>query len=393
MAISQTVLKRWVFIGAGQTHLLALKNLAKKLPTDIEITVVSEQTHTPIVEMFPAFIGGLYRQDEFYVSLDQLLSEVRGKYIKAGIKSIDSKNKKLKLADSSEIEFDLLSVDSDPFISTEQFPGATPHAHLLLPIELFQASILKFCQSLRGKRKVDLVFIGSGLLNIETALALRQRLKIYGADVFVHIIEVNSENEAKLMVGESVEAEIKKYCESIGFKFHSGQKIKEILATEIILDDGSRIKSDFTSLAHTIKAPVFLAKSDLELYNGFVSINQFLQASNSHIFCVGNTSKDANKKWLPSKRQIRKQSKVLSTNLKALSLQTKLKKYRPSSSDFRMMIDGQGGALAFKGSFYLSPSQFLWELKDWVDRKFLASFDPPNKKAKTPGTPEELTHA
>lgn len=374
MAITQTVLKRWVFIGAGQTHLLALKNLAKKLPADIEVTVISEQTLTPIVEMFPAFIGGLYRQDEFYVSIDELVSQLNGKYISATVKSIDSKHKKIKLTDGSEVEFDLLSVDSDPFISTEQFTGAATHAHLLLPIESFQSAILKFCQSLRGKRKVDLVFIGSGILSIETALALRQRLKIYGADVFVHIIEVAAEDEAKLVIGDSVEAEIKKYCESIGFKFHSNVKIKEILATEVLLEDGTRMKSDFTSLAHTIKAPVFLSKSDLELHGGFISINQFLQASNPHIFCVGNTSKDATKKWLPSKRQIRKQSKVLSTNMRALSLQTKLKKYRPNGSDLRMMIDGKGGALAFKGSLYLKPSNILWELKDWIDRRFLASF-------------------
>ena len=374
MAVSQTVLKRWVFIGSGQTHLLTLKNLLKRVPPEVEILFVSEQVRTPIVEMFPAFIAGLYRQDEFYVSLEELLNEVGGKLIKAKIKSIDQKNKKLKLSDDSVIEFDLLSVDSDPFIATEQFPGATSYAHLLLPINDFQNSILNFCQSLRGKRKVDLVFIGAGLLSIECALALRQRLKIYGADVFVHVIELNTEGEAKLVVADRVQSELKKYCDSLGFKFHSDVKIKEILATEILLEDGSRIKSDFTSLAHTIKAPEFLSKSDLDLYNGFVSINHFLQASNSHIFCVGNTSKDAQKKWLPSKRQIRKQAKILAHNLRALSQQTKLKKYRPNQSDFRMMIDGRGGALAFKGSLYFKPSHFLWELKDWVDKKFLESF-------------------
>ena len=389
MAVSQTVLKRWIFIGAGQTHLLALRNLYKRIPAEVEITLISDQTHTPIVEMFPAFIAGLYRQDEFYVALEKLLPGVSGKFINSSIKSIDQKNKKVKLIDDSELEFDLLSVDSDPFISTEQFPGADENAHLLLPIEGFQNSILRFCQSLRGKRKVDLVFIGAGLISIECALALRQRLKIYGADVFVHILEVENDDEAKLVIGHKIESEIKKHCESIGFKFHSNVKIKEILATEILLMDGSRIKSDFTSLAHTIRAPSFLSKSDLDLHHGFVSINHFLQASNSHIFCVGNTSKDASKKWLTSKRQIRKQAKVLAINFRALSLQTKLKKYRPSRSDLRVMIDGQGGAFAFKGSFFLKPSHFLWELKDWIDRKFLESFQFPEKKADKKKIPKE----
>ncbi len=374
MAVSQTVLKRWVFIGAGQTHLLTLRNLNRKVPADIEITFICDQCLTPVVEMFPAFVAGLYRQDEFYVSLEDLLSGVRGKLIKSSVKSMDQKNKKIKLLDGSELEFDLLSVDGDPFISTDLFSGAPVHAHLLLPIDEFQSSILSFCQSLRGKRKVDLVFIGCGLFTIECALALRQRLKIYGADVFVHLIEVEAEEDAKSVVGNKVEAEIRKFCESLGFKFHTNTKVKEILATEVILTDGVRIKSDFTTLAHTIRAPLFLSESNLELHKGFVSINHFLQSSNSHIFCVGNTSKDALRKWLPSKHQIRKQAKILATNLRALSLQAKLKKYRPNKSEMRILIDGQGGAFAFKGSFFLKPSQFLWELKDRFDKKFLESF-------------------
>ena len=381
MAVSPTVLKKWIFIGAGQTHLLALRNLSKKLPQDIEIVFVCDQLKTPIVDMFPAFVAGLYRQDEFYVSFENLLTAVHGRLIHASVKCIDQKSKKLQLSDGTEIEFDLLSVDSDPFISTEQYPGATTHAHLLLPIDDFQKSILSFCQSLRGKRKVDLVFIGTGLLSIECAFGLRQRLKIYGADVFVHIIEIESEEDVKLFDGSRVDVEIRKHAQTLGFKFHTKAKLKEILATEIVLHDGTRIKSDFTSIAHTLRAPLFLAKSDLDLHNGFVSINHFLQSSNPHIFCVGNTSKDSGKKWLVSKRQIRKQAKVLSTNLRALSLQAKLKKYRPNKSDLHILIDGQGGAFAFKGSLFFKPAHFLWELKDWLDQKFLSSFKMPDSKS------------
>ncbi len=379
MAVSQTVLKKWVFIGAGQTHLLTLRNLLKKIPAGVEIFFVSNQRQTPIVEMFPAYIAGLYKQNEFYVSLEGLVKSVNGKLIDSQVMAIDQKNKKIILANSEELEFDLLSVDCDPFLSTENFIGANQNAHLLLPIEDFQNSILRFCQSLRGKRKIDLVFIGGGLLSLECALALRQRLKIYGADVFVHILEVDSEEDAKWGVGPKVDSEIRKHCESVGFKFHTNAKVKEIFATEVLLADGSRLKSDFTSLAHSIRAPLFLSKSDLEVHKGFIAINHFLQASNSHIFCVGNTSKDSSKKWIPSKRQIRKQAKVLSQNLRALSLQTKLKKYRPNKSDFRLMIDGKGGAFGVKGSFYFRPSQFLWSLKDWVDKKFLESFRIPEK--------------
>ncbi len=399
MAVSQSVLKRWVFIGSGQTHLLTFKNLIKKVPPEIEIIVVSEETQTPVVSMFPAFVAGLYRGSEFYVPVKDLVEELGGKLVAAKVLEIDAKNKKIKLSDKSEIEFDLLSVDCDAVIATDIIAGTETFAHLLLPLRDYQKAILDFCQSLRGKRKVDLVFVGCGILAVECALAFRQRLKIYGADVFVHMLELTASDASPIQ--DKINNEIKKHCENIGFKFHTKVEVKEILATEIVLGDGQRIKTDFTTLATNFSAPKYLLESGLDLQGQFISINHFLQSSQPHMFCVGDISKDPVKKWLPTKKQVRKQARVLAHNLRALSLQTKLKKYRPNPGDFKLMIDGAGGALAFKGSFFIKPTKFLWDLKDWVDKKFIESLKLPDKNsAKSEKTgkidktgSEELNHA
>jgi NADH dehydrogenase FAD-containing subunit len=376
VAVSQSVLKRWVFIGSGQIHLMALKNLIKRVPAEVEIVVITDELETAVVSMFPAFIAGLYKSSEFFASVKEVIDELGGKLVHAQVLRIDSKNKKIKLSDKSEIEFDLLSVDCDAVIATDMMLGSVDHSHLMYPIREYQKAILNFCQGLRGKRKVDLAFIGCGVSAIECALAFRQRLKIYGSDVFVHMIEpISVETNS---IHPDVNDEIKKHCEEIGFKFHKQVEIKEILATEIVLSalgshEPQRIKTDFTSLACHFKAPEFLLKSGLDLLGKFISINHFLQSSNSHIFCVGDISKDPVKKWMMTQKQVRKQAKVLAINMRALSLQTKLKKYRSNPNDFKLMIDGAGGALAFKGSFFIKPSKFLWDLKDWVDQKFIAS--------------------
>lgn len=369
MAAAQTQLRRWVLLGAGQSHLLTLKKISKKAPAGVEIILIADRAQTAIASMFPAYVAGFYKKNEFYVDIESLCKENNIQFIHQKVQKLDTKNKILSLSNGEKIEYDQLSVDCGGGLEDQKIPGLLQNAYLLKPLEDYHHSMLKFCQSLRGKRKVDLVFIGAGKLAVETALALRQRLKIYGAEVNVHIVDRESRLASQLTEKNSMY--LQKHCEELGFRFHFDIRVKEIRPTEVILANDQILKSDFTTLATPQIAQDFLLKSNLDIQHEHVLVNASLQSSDPHVFVVGDCALDTSRNWVRGDVQYAKQANVIVANMRAQSLGKKIKKFRPKKLDSAFIIDGEGGAIIAKGKMLLPASEFLWKLKDWIDTKFI----------------------
>ena len=96
-----------VLAGGGHSHALVLLRWAMnpKLKPDGMITLVNQSSTTIYSGMFPGVVSGKYKIDEILIDLRNLAAKAGVSFLKAEIEGIDLKQKKLRLAGRSEIEY------------------------------------------------------------------------------------------------------------------------------------------------------------------------------------------------------------------------------------------------------------------------------------------------
>jgi selenide,water dikinase len=371
---SETTKKIWVFLGLGYTHLLALKRFADSPPPDVQIVIVCEKNQRPHSPMFTSFMAGFYRAEEIYISVDAVIEKLGAELINASGVDLNAEKKKLKLSNDKTISYDLLSIDVDPEPDFKTFIGAREFAHFMYPMDSYQKDVLDFCDGLRGKKKLTIVQIGAGTTGVESALALLQRLKTYGAEVTVHLVE--SEQRILGAHNAKVADALSQVLIEHRVELHLGQKVKEITAKEVILDDGTAIKADFTTICVPPVAPTWYAKTGLQLKFGFFVANQHLQTSSSSIFAVGESAISEERPWPRTLAAAIKQAPVLAYNMRSSLTGQPMKRFRGVKSYLSLIIDGEGRAIGSRGSLYFPRSGLMWAWKDSMNRKFLRIFAP-----------------
>jgi NADH dehydrogenase FAD-containing subunit len=227
---------------------------------------------------------------------------------------------------------------------------------------------MDFCDSLRSRREVSIVQVGSENGGLESVLSLIRRLKAYGTKPSVHLIEP----AARLMPNHpaKLSKEMLKVAEENKITVHLETEVNEVHRSSIELSNGTEIASDFTSVALPLEADEWIKDSGLKLHSGVLKVNHHLQASEHNVFAVGTIAIDPERPWPRSQMAAVKQAKVLFQNLKASVLAQPLKKYRPSPNHVEYVSDGDGRALLTRGNMVLRRRPLFWSWKVKRDQKF-----------------------
>ena len=234
---------------------------------------------------------------------------------------------------------------------------------------------MSFCDSLRSRRKVNLVQIGTDYQGLECCLALIRRLKTYGVEPRVYVVEQGP----RILPGatKKAAAEMMKVLDAHKCEVLLDTKIQEITAHEVIVGDGEHLPSDFTSMSLPVETAPWLAKVGLELYDKLIRVNHHFQTTEDCVFAVGDGAVDPERPWPRTYKTAAKQAKVLVANMKARSLGQPLKKYRPVRTATTFLTDGNGKAALSRGSLSFSLSHFFWNWKARRDLSFLELFTRP----------------
>ncbi len=172
-------LQHLVLVGAGPRHRAVLRELGKKRPVNLRVTLISHHPKPIDANRLFGFVMGFDAQADCEVDLTPLL-EASGAVLKLGqVTGLSVTDKQLTLTNEEVLPYNLLSVDADGVLDrtcTEaRMPGALQRALLTQPVEVFFKLWPQFLQ-LTQHKPLNIAVIGDGLQAAELALAVAARL-------------------------------------------------------------------------------------------------------------------------------------------------------------------------------------------------------------------------
>jgi len=168
-------LKRALLLGAGPAHLAALKAFAAQPVASAQLAWLApgrELCHAP---MLPGWVAGAYTAAACRIPLTPLATHAHAAWHEGRVVGLDAAARRVRLADGSELGYDVLSIDLAAAPDRDAIPGAREHALFLRPLEAFMP-LWERLRALADERALCVVVVGSGVAAVELALAVAQRL-------------------------------------------------------------------------------------------------------------------------------------------------------------------------------------------------------------------------
>jgi NADPH-dependent 2,4-dienoyl-CoA reductase/sulfur reductase-like enzyme/nitrite reductase/ring-hydroxylating ferredoxin subunit len=194
----------------------------------------------------------------------------------AKVKSVDVKARRVMLESGDARDYDrlLLCTGADPI--QLKVPGADQkHVFYLRTLADSEAIIAAAGAAKRA------VVIGASFIGLEAAASLRTR------GLEVNVVAPDAVPLARVF-GETLGAHVRALHEGKGVKFSLQRSVTAIGASDVTLDDGSKLPGDIVVIGIGVRPSLDLAKAmGLEVDNGVV-VNERLESSVAGIYAAGD---------------------------------------------------------------------------------------------------------
>ncbi len=350
-----------VLAGGGHSHALLLRRWAMQpnLRPEGLITLVSRASTTLYSGMVPGLIAGYYSRDAAEIDLRQLARKSGVALVVAEIIGIDISRKELLLADRPPISFEILSLDVGA--ETKSLPNEKEFRDSvdLMPIKPLEPALDWLDQQDKEDFLADNVpfmVVGAGFAGVELALSLRHRWP----------------------------------SRKISLRAYSNQPDKEIRdalsKASILLDSSASDLNGPTLICIGNQAPDWIFSSDLPIdFNGRIRTTNTLQVlEKPFIFAAGDCAINESSPRPPSGVWAVRAAKPLAINIENLAHDLPLSKWKPRKLSLQLLGANQTNkysiAWAFLGKLKFGPNPILWQLKRFLDLRFVERFSNFNVK-------------
>ncbi|HEY9701283.1 MAG TPA: FAD-dependent oxidoreductase [Allocoleopsis sp.] len=360
--------QKLILIGGGHSHAIALKSLAFPPLSNVDITLISETSHTPYSGMLPGHIAGYYTYDQTHINLPKLTEFAQVQLLIDKVINLDLLNHQVICQNSPPISFDLLSINI----------GSTPNINSILNAEKYSIPVkpvYKFLKSWQeiltsNQNQIKIGIIGGGAGGVELALSMKKALE--------EKIQINLVHQGQELLpnhNQWVRNSLHKRLIYTGINLYLGEKVIEIEPNIIKCESGLKLESDYIFMVTKASAPTWIKTSGLTTdENGFILVTNTLQScSHSHIFAAGDIATIRNYPRPKSGVFAVKQGQPLYDNLRAYLLGEKLTNYLPQNRFLNLISMGEKRAIASWGEWGWE-GELLWYIKDYIDRQFMAQF-------------------
>ena len=347
-----------VLAGGGHSHALVLRHWAMgrwRLPPATAVTLVSRSSTSLYSGLLPAVLAGQVRPDACAIDLHRLCAAAGVSFVQAEITHLDLKQQQLQLHSLlgtsmpvlRSLRWDWLSLDVGSVTAEPVGVAGLP----IRPLEPF----LAWCAHLPPAVEV----MGSGAAAVEVVLALAARCQRQQRPCHLSLRTA----PAGLQLGN---APLVRRLEQM------------VLAQGITIRPRARhapATPDCTTVLCTgSRAPAWLRESGLSCdpRGRILTHPTLVVQGHGRIFAAGDCGVVARAPRPAGGVWAVRAATVLARNLQAALLEQPLRSWQPQAHGLVLLGDGQGGAVAQRGPFWLGPHPWLWRWKQHLDHRFMA---------------------
>ena len=357
---------RILMIGAGHANLIALPILRASCP-HARITVVEPATSATYSGMLPGFVAGHYSANQLSVDLGETCARLKVELIHGAVTGINLAAKEVQVetagAGPQSVPYDLAALDIGSHSVMPEIEGFAAHGIAVKPLGAFADRWSAF--DARVAQNAPMCVIGGGVAGAEVALAMAHRrgapvtLIEAGDQIAPHLAPRARAVLLAAMARQDVRAVL-------------GQRVARIAADHVILADGRRIESAFTLGAAGARPYAWLARDLAVNGAGFVEVGATLQMRGEPtLFATGDCAAMTHAPRPKAGVFAVRQGPVLAANLAAMLRGEALTEYHPQRDYLKLISLGGKRALCDWHGITLHGA-WLWRLKDWIDRGFMA---------------------
>lgn len=341
----------------------------------VRLIVVAPSSQAPYSGMLPGFLSRQYKERELFIDVARLTEAARGWFIRAEIESIDSAQSQVFLRRPEALgggrlpplRYDRASINTGA-APAPSFASSHPALFFVKPLPTLLAD-LPAIDALCQRPGARLVIIGAGAAGIELAFAMRIR----HPNLSVALVGKRAIAEDPA-VGAGAKVLLKRF-NSQGIAYWIGEAVSATVDA-VSLADGRTIPADVLWVATPAAPPAWLAETDLpRAPSGFIAVDSGLRVQGlRNVFAAGDVAELAVPRARSGVMAVRAGQYL--APLLTDSRERSSAAFRPQRQWLTLINIGDGTAVGIKGRWVAS-GRWVWRLKDWIDRRFMARFQPP----------------
>lgn len=378
--LTTTAKKSIVLLGGGHSHIEVIRQLAINPIANVEVTLISEDQHTPYSGMLPGLIAGHYNFSDCHIDLAALCQWAKVQFIKTRATAIDANTNVVSCSNGAAVFYDVLSINTGSQPKLNAIAGAS-FGHAVKPIKSFITQWERWltAQQSNTDSTPNVAVVGGGAAGIEVILAISHRLKALNIEVKLSLICAAD----SLLSGHNrrVQTLITKHLAAANIAVFYNSAVTAATATGITINNNKELLSDLTVWAVNAQAKPWLANTELSCNkDGFIDVDSNLRStSHRNVFASGDTINFVSQTLPKAGVYAVRQGPIIDNNIRALikPASTKLLIYKPQQQFLSLLTTGGKHAILSRGALCLS-GKWVWRWKNKIDSNFVDRFNPPN---------------
>jgi len=361
-----------------------LKNFGMNPIPGVRVTLITRDMLTPYSGMLPGHVAGLYTKDECHLDLGRIARWGQHRLIHAEVTGLDRAKQEIHLKGRPPIPYDILSINigSAPTIienRAEMFGGGNTTITPVKPIDGFSARWESIVTRVtETSTVVNFVVVGGGAGGVELTLSMQSRVhkeleKVGKAKSLVTFTILNRGKAIMPQHNEQIRAIFTKLLAERSIEVLNECEATDVSATEVVCKTGKRVPFTECIWCTQASAQSWLKDTGLDLDpNGFIAVHPTLQSTNTpNVFACGDVAAVLEHPRPKAGVFAVRQGPPAAENMRRALLDLALVPFTPQILFLGIIGTGDGYGIASKGDTLALEGQWLWELKDLIDRKWM----------------------
>ena len=359
---------RVILIGAGHAHALLLNAWRQQVRPDVELVVITPQTHAPYSGMIPGWLAGQYTFEQTVVGFEGLCKRAGATLIQAELSKLDPDTKTVWLSDGQSLSYDWLTLNVGSTLNPPPITASGLHLLAMRPLATlktrYEAWLARW-QDDQTPAPLRLTAVGGGAAGFESLLCVLHRLRQMRPDKPVH---------ARLVTrSASILPAMSQAAQRLALKALARSDVTVDVSTdwsEAIANSSDLVLWATGAQAHAWQQDPSL-RGSLQTDNaGYIAVDDCLRSlSHPDVFAVGDCAALPQAAPKAGVYAVRMGATLIDNLSRALDGQT-LVKFVPQRRALALLNTADGGAIASWGPLaWQGRSVMRW--KDRIDRGFI----------------------